>query len=254
FESVWQLAAERPPGGVRLTLDTRQFRDAASGSKLGLGSSAALAVALSAWLAPGGRNALLSDALDAHRIFQGGEGSGVDIACAVHGGVIAYYRDNELCESLAWPQGLQVVLLWSGTPSATPDRIKRLQARLGDPQRHASLELLCDASRDLLACWRRGDSRALLAQFARYSTTLHRFDRDQGLGIYSAGHAELRAAAEDFAVVYKPCGAGGGDTGIALATDAAALETFAVAARHHGFVTLDVRLGDPGVTLDGRQT
>lgn len=253
FASVWQVAAERAQNGTRLTLDTRSFRDAASGSKFGLGSSAALAVALSALLAPRDSDSLLRDALAAHRMFQGGAGSGVDIACAVHGGVIACHRDGEFCEALAWPQGLHAALLWSGTPAATPAKLHRLQERLEDPARHASLARLCDESRELLTCWKQDDSRALFAQFGRYSAALHGFDSDQKLGIYSAGHAGLHAAADHAEVVYKPCGAGGGDVGVALATDAAALERFLTTAGRHGFVILDVRLGAPGVKFHGRQ-
>jgi len=47
-EQVWRAAAARPRQALSLTLDTRAFRDRQSSIKLGIGSSAALAVALTA--------------------------------------------------------------------------------------------------------------------------------------------------------------------------------------------------------------
>jgi phosphomevalonate kinase len=42
-------------------------------------------------------------------------------------------------------------------------------------------------------------------------------------------------------VTYKPCGAGGGDIGIALATDADRPQGFGQAATQSGFTLLDLR-------------
>ena len=67
-------------------------------SKLGLGSSAAVTVALASALAgaaghaelTGDRARWLRELLSIHQRFQGGRGSGVDLAAAIHGGVIGY--------------------------------------------------------------------------------------------------------------------------------------------------------------------
>ena len=48
----------------------------------------------------------MSEALLAHRAFQGGAGSGVDVATAVHGGLIEFEMKTQLVTSLAWPAGL----------------------------------------------------------------------------------------------------------------------------------------------------
>jgi phosphomevalonate kinase len=78
-EEVWRSfdSAEWP--ALNLVIDTQQFCDPDTGQKLGLGSSAAVAVALSAAL---GKYASLNSnngrtAMDAHDRFQDGRGSGV---------------------------------------------------------------------------------------------------------------------------------------------------------------------------------
>ncbi|EIL96926.1 hypothetical protein UUA_16568, partial [Rhodanobacter thiooxydans LCS2] len=50
-------------------------------------------------------------------------------------------------------------------------------------------------------------------------------------------------------VVYKTCGAGGGDIGIALATDTARLQAFRQAASAAGFPVLDLHPAAAGVQV-----
>jgi phosphomevalonate kinase len=51
-------------------------------------------------------------------------------------------------------------------------------------------------------------------------------------------------------VVYKPCGAGGGDIGIAVDTDADGLDAFTALAIDAGFVPLDLQMDNSGVTVE----
>ena len=55
--------------------------------------------------------------------------------------------------------------------------------------------------------------------------------------------------AESRNIVYKPCGAGGGDIGIALATDSAQLNTFVERAAESGFRHLDFDIDMTGVKI-----
>ena len=92
------------PAGRDFTLDTAAF--IVDGRKLGIGSSAALTVALVAALQQG--RDIFQDALQAHRRFQRGAGSGVDVAAAVTGGLIEYCMQDCRVERLDWPDGLVV--------------------------------------------------------------------------------------------------------------------------------------------------
>ena len=103
------------PGSERkfsARLDTTAF--AVRGRKLGIGSSAAIAVALAAALDPGGQSTL-ENAFAAHARLQGGLGSGIDVATSVSGGLIGFRRGAAIT-NLEWPRGLSYALLWSGIP------------------------------------------------------------------------------------------------------------------------------------------
>jgi phosphomevalonate kinase len=243
LEHVWRAAGADPAGAVELVLDTRGFFDPATGAKLGFGSSAALCVALVAVLAgpAAGRDAVQRAALAAHRDFQRGRGSGVDVAAAVHGGVLAFRRDGPRVERLAWPAGLEACLLWSGRAAATADRIGQF-SRVPAQARQALLA----AAEDACGEWAHGALSALSA----WSEALWTFGRESGLGIFAAGHEALYAEARRRGIVYKPCGAGGGDVGAAFAPEVAPLEAFAAWAAEHGFRRLTAARDDTGVAME----
>lgn len=80
-----------------ITIDTSRFFDPETGRKLGFGSSGAAVVLLTAALLQltgvdplQNRNTLLSVAVRAHRAFQGGKGSGYDVACSTMGGMLRF--------------------------------------------------------------------------------------------------------------------------------------------------------------------
>jgi len=250
FETLWKHChrAGRPP--LAVSIDTRPFFAAEGGGKLGFGSSAAVAVALSAALQaldadpgpPGSR------ALPAHREFQGGRGSGIDVATSLAGGLVAFRRGAT--ETLDWPAGLHYRFLWSGRSANTADRIGRLGA--GDArQTETSIHALCQAAEATMADWRSGDGASVVAVMRRYVTALRRFSAELDLGIFDAGHAELADLAAGDGIVYKPCGAGGGDIGVVLALGAPAIEEFCRQAAPLGFRGLDVALDTHGLTIDG---
>jgi phosphomevalonate kinase len=176
-------------------------------------------------------------ALAAHSAWQGGRGSGVDVAAAVHGGTLAYRATpGAAIEALRWPKGLRHALLWSGRPAGTRDRIGAFRK---SAVRHGAAASLRQAAEEALHTWRRGDAVAILDGLSRYVTTLAAFDVDRDLGIFDAGHRELAGMAGG-QVVYKPCGAGGGDIGIALALKDDDLDRFVEKAQALGFERLDV--------------
>ncbi len=246
FEAVW--AVSQPAitnGAVAISLDTAAFRDLASGSKIGLGSSAALAAALATALhALGGANAT-GAAHAGHRRFQGGAGSGVDVACSLAGGVIEYRMANRQAAPLAWPAGLHCSVLWSGVAAGTRDRL----ARFGSQPDSRSRRDLGEASNAVAREFERGDATAVFEAIADYTRMLRRFDDAHGLGIFDAGHAQLADSATGADVVYKPCGAGGGDIGVVLATSGASLASFEQMAARAGFARLGLSVDPRGAEL-----
>ncbi len=210
------IAASGLESGSRLSLelDTQDFIEA--GTKIGIGSSAALTVALLAAL----RNStdVLDVACDAHRRLQKGVGSGIDIATAVHGGLIEF-RGGEVM-SLDWPEGLACRFVWTGTAASTQEKLRRLAAA----DRLDSRAELARAAAEVAAAWRSAD--AVLEAYPAYIDSLRRFSVDHGLGIFDAGHEALAQKASAAGLVYKPCGAGGGDVGVLLGRSGQALDAF----------------------------
>lgn len=250
LECVWRQAGITKRGGLSITLDTSAFFDTTSGSKLGLGSSAALATALASALTslrPGSRS-IESLAVEAHRDFQQGAGSGIDIATAIHGGVIEY-QIGQPATVLRWPGDLAYQLLWSAEPAATAEKLHRLAERPALP----SGDRLAGLSHEVTGAWKKGDITGLLSTLQDYVSALEKFSVDQGLGIFEAGHQELADKAKSNpTIVYKPCGAGGGDIGIVLGESVQDVDLFTVQAVKAGFIALDTALDVDGVVTEDK--
>lgn len=236
LDAVFAALARAPESPVALTLDTTLFSDA--GGKLGLGSSAALAVAASGALttwSTGSCDDLHETAAAAHRELQGGRGSGVDVATAVHGGLIQYRMPDDVAD-LAWPRGLHARVLSSGVPASTTAKLDRLAAADRDPSRQA-LAAKAAAAAD---AWRSADCDAVLASTAAFAASLAAFSEAHDLGVFASGHERLWMLAQSQGLVYKPCGAGGGDAGVVLGRDPEELAAFADAAIRLGFRDLSM--------------
>jgi phosphomevalonate kinase len=250
-EEVWKsfTGVRWPP--LELVIDTREFYDAATGLKLGLGSSAAVSVALAAALQKycgSGRDA--GDiAMTAHDRFQGGRGSGIDVATCWHGGVILYRRAGTEARQLGWPAGLHYRFLWSGQAAVTAEKLAKLSERTGQAAASESMNRLTGHAENISAAWSLGDGGQVLEAFPAYVDALRQFSVDHDLGIFDAGHEELAQQANDNGIVYKPCGAGAGDIGIVLAACEHAVDEFCEQVRQQDFHVLDIALDNQGVSF-----
>ncbi len=97
--------------------------------------------------------------------------------------------------------------------------------------------------------WAGGSATTVLEEYREYITVLREFSDDHQLGIFDAGHAALTASAADAGLVYKPCGAGGGDIGILLADDPASADEFVTESLPGDFRLLDIGIDDQGVQV-----
>jgi phosphomevalonate kinase len=237
-----------------LRLDTRDFRDRASGKKLGIGSSAALATALTSALVASQASTLdvRSVAAAAHRAYQSGTGSGVDIASSFTGGTLRFENGNQpSIRTVNWPAGLEYRVLWSGHPSSTQEKLRRLNSR--DDGDETMIALVAAASR-VAELWEGGAAESVMVGLRDYVVQLQRFSAAHKIGVFDAGHQELLAPAAARELVYKPCGAGGGDIGIVLGTNADELQAFCRYAHGAGFTDLELAVGARGVALGSQGT
>ncbi|MGB5256049.1 MAG: hypothetical protein WBN44_02250 [Woeseiaceae bacterium] len=243
-DAAWRTLRKNDSGFLSIELDSRAFFDARSGSKVGLGSSAALTVALTAALTESPE--LLDNAIRVHKLFQSDAGSGVDIATSAHGGLLEYRMQGATIAPCQWPDGLECRLVWTGVPAATTGKL----ARFDKGGRRASLDKLVSASTAMAQAWRSAEE--VLAQFPAYVQALAEFSDDYDLGIFDAGHAKLTSQAKAEGLVYKPCGAGGGDVGILLGTKREQLDEFLVEHAEPGCRVLECGLETSGVALERR--
>lgn len=225
-------------------------------SKLGLGSSAALTVALAGGLAalmerPAPPAARL---IAAHRRMQDGRGSGLDIAASLHGGSILYRLVNEQPQitAIPWLAPLHFACAWSGKSASTAVFLRGLAAwRQRDEARYSALIGDLGACAQAAARAMAADAVAdLLSALAAYGAILGRLGAASGLDIVSAEHLALARLAHDCGVIYKTCGAGGGDLGIGISDDPERIAAFRQRVARAGLRTLDLQIDPSGLRVN----
>jgi len=254
------LEESLPP--VALELCSRNFysnENAGVPQKIGIGSSAAMSVALTSALQSYlGHEPTFALCLDAHRRFQHGKGSGIDVATSWFGGVIGmqpHGGDVPAITQLSWPQGLHVVPVWTGESASTTSLLQRLElfkAHSGDAC-HRMMQRLVVASEAACKHWQAGDADAVIFALDEFGSLLRELDAAAGIGIWSECHTSLDEIARKVGVGYKPSGAGGGDFGLAFSGDASLLQDF-VAQVDSGLVAQPGKLewADRGLVINGK--
>lgn len=255
------------------------YRD---GQKLGLGSSAASAVALTAAVLnlrelETSRQRVFQDAARAHRRWQGGRGSGSGLAAATWGGWQGYRLsdpDSNLSGLLS-DAGQTTDAARASSPDSG-DAIEREEFTAVDglrwdivslPSRattrsfleaveRAAVEAedvvtevfaaLADIGRRGQSSFRQNDRTRILELVRRADDAMERLGELAGVPIVTEEHRELRRAADKFGLVVKPSGAGGGDISLVAGPDDADWEAFRRDLSSN-VALLDVKLGAPGV-------
>ena len=251
--------------GLEIRLDTAAFQTERNGRtmKLGLGSSAAVLVALTgavlaAWNLSPTADELRRICCAAHRILQSGSGSGVDVVTSVNGGVVGVWpgpaQSAPEVLGLSWPTGVHVLPIWSGDSASTQKMLRRYEAYQSGNSRafQAHMAGLRSAAETAMAGWRNGDAPQVLQAVGDYDRALQAFDRDAGIGIYTVRHQDLRRLCEDSGAQYKVSGAGGGDFGLAWAGSAAVIEAVRLAAETAGYRVLDAPAAVSGLEVSER--
>ncbi|MDO4610028.1 phosphomevalonate kinase [Corynebacterium sp.] len=241
--------------------------DAETGRKYGLGSSGAVVVAVvdavtRALGVPLDAMGRFRAAMSA-TVLAGAAGSGGDIACAAHGGVVAYRRPDPdalrarvLSDPVAaalepWPDGevrriavapsVRLLVGWTGRPADTGDQLARAGRRTPDPgARRAFVASASGAAADLSDALEAGDATAVADAVLRARAALADHAADRGTVIETPQLTALADAAWACGAPGKSSGAGGGDCGIALDCGGADVAKLHARWRDAGVTPLDL--------------
>lgn len=269
LEVAWQWYREQEVAfpAFELDISTSEFFTA-NGQKLGLGSSAAVTVAILAGLLknliPGEPKSspyvesLLLAALQAHQRAQGRMGSGVDIAASTLGRSLVYRMPpipNTLpatLEYVAIPMDLHMVFVWTGQSAATMKMLRRIETfRQQCPEEHAQLfaELMALSEQGAEAFVHQ-QVEAFLQIVERYYQMLVKLTEKSQAPIISGIHRDIAQRLQKRGVAYKPSGAGGGDFGIVFSADLAEIEQVRKILTSAGYHLFDFAIDAEGVLIN----
>ncbi|OQX89065.1 hypothetical protein B6D60_00100 [candidate division KSB1 bacterium 4484_87] len=246
-----------------ILLDTDAFFHKNRSIKLGLGSSAALTVALVAGLIAGsGQSVIENDqlfraAMQAHRAAQGNVGSGIDIAASIFGGILSYQIDphaenlNPQIKQLKMPSNLFMVPVWVGKCSSTSQFVKLFyDFKNKDKRKFAKLvtemKFVADAGKQ---AFRKQDISGFLDSINQYNLLMKKLGEDINAPIVSEEHLRMANLASEIGVAYKPSGAGGGDIGLCFADSEEKFSDLKKASKAAGFEPLDLNFESSGIHI-----
>jgi phosphomevalonate kinase len=236
----------------------------AGSAKLGLGSSAAVlcawAAALSAYARASGIETpqlQVAELIDLHRRFQGGKGSGLDVAASYTGGAITFSLDAAglpQIGSVRLPNSVGFAGIFAGRSASTPGLVAHYRAWRRDRPREAEalmrrLAALAEAG---CAALLGNDAAQWLDAFAAYGGGLQELGHAIGADIVTAEHRAIGAEAQRHGVAYKVSGAGGGDLGLACGADSERLAAFRQSVHDRGFRVINVSLAEHGLLVAPR--
>lgn len=259
IDALLQAADFRPSWPAwSATIDSSVFY--ADGLKLGLGSSAAALVAFAgvSWTAAGtpGQPGL-SALVHCHRAFQGGAGSGVDVAAALLGGSLEFTL-NEDAEarigSVRLPKSVGFAGVFTGESASTPGLVGRYRrcVDLGSRRVSELRQRMSAVASDGCAAVIEDDDKAFVAAIDAYGRCLAELGQEMGADLVTAAHRQIGDLAGEMGLAYKISGAGGGDIGIACGLDMDALQSFSDKATENGFRAVPLTVDEQGLRVEER--
>lgn len=271
-ESIWRAWGPKTcPSAFLLEINTAALFDEL-GSKLGLGSSAAVAVLLSGLAQQVGVSR--EEALEAQqsldlrawhhrlwRLHQGGRGSGLDLASVLAGGLIVYTQPRSVdggpnamanWSSLTWPKSLYGRIVWTGNSASTADMLEAYRAwRARAPKPFdAFMRELGQSAEMVIDALRRGDINAFLEGFTDYGARMGTMGGLIQRCVVTPAHEALAELAKAEQVGYKPSGAGGGDIGVMLSPDPDRLAHLADKIEAMGMTSIELEVDTNGWQLE----
>lgn len=208
------------PEHAELELDSNTFFEGSE--KLGIGSSAAILVALAEALGHVAKHCYTTERLIAfHNSLHGKNGSGLDVVAARLGGLSRF--QNGAGVRVEPPSGLHMRFVFSGTSTSTEPMLRRFRSLV---ERRPHKEIVRWQTLATTVANSLDNVGLFLRNLKELNELVFNFDKATNLGIYGDTHQAALEIANRAGILYKPCGAGGGDTGVALSDNVKALETF----------------------------
>lgn len=246
----------------KIEIDTGAFYLENQNTKLGLGSSAALSVALIyallkfAEISHADKIAIFRQALRAHYRAQGKLGSGIDIAASTFGGALQYQitpnnPQNAFIEPLEMPANLSMLAVWSGKPASTTELVSRVNA-FRKQNRKAYQQIIAqmsDISQDGCLAIANSEVDRFLDCVQTYYALMDELGQKSYAEIITPAHREIARLCQQTGSYYKPSGAGGGDLGLVFADDIEKLEATAELLAKSGYMPIDIGIDFEGVRL-----
>jgi phosphomevalonate kinase len=256
-DAVLAEAGAAPPWPAwQASIDSSGFYRGAT--KLGLGSSAAATVAFAgACRAAAGLAGPpeLPSLIRCHRRFQGGSGSGIDVAAALAGGTVRFSlgASGEVrSDSVRLPEGVGFACVFAGGSASTPGLVGKYRqwTASGSVRTAALRQRMIDVANGGCVATHERDGAALVAAIDDYGRCLAQLGHEIGADLVTEPHARIGRLAGKFGLAYKVSGAGGGDVGIACGLDGTALRAFATQATNDGWQVIPLSSDEPGLRIE----
>jgi phosphomevalonate kinase len=168
----------------------------------------------------------------------------------LYGGAVVYelLDDGPRVGHLVLPSELCYRFVWSGKPASTSGYLQKLARwkeekgiiynSLVDNMRRVSSSAIAAAGDD--------DCDRFLDAVNEYARCLDNLGEQTEIEIYSPPHRALSLLAIDSGLVYKPCGAGGGDLGVVMGTGDDSINRFIAQAEEAGYPSIDISIDPKG--------
>ena len=243
--------------GGDLHVDSSDMSLAHGEAKLGVGSSAAVAVTLVAGFGaslaaePFSKETIFKVADDAHREFQAGRGSGIDIAAATYGGCLRFHRPLDrpaAIESVSWPDAWQWIVVGTGKSASTSYFLQRLSELKEDSSSvyHARMQTLKGLGERVI----QEPGLNWIDWSLEWCSALAALGDAIGAKIMSDEHNLHLNVARRLGFGYKPSGAGGGDAGFFLVPVSKPLDEILPLLRDEGVHILGLQAEGQGVHVE----
>ncbi|MEM7677574.1 MAG: hypothetical protein AAF449_16365, partial [Myxococcota bacterium] len=182
-------------------VDTSTFVDPDRG-KLGVGSSAAVAVVTAALGTGRGDESTFKAALEGHRDANDGQGSGIDVAASFYGGVIATRaQPNEVHPCPSRIRNLHLSVLYAGAPASTKSLVAACRA---SAEWSKWMNVLGPLAEQGVDAWYKQDQTRFMGIIARYGRAMAQMGRDAGVEIVTDTIQAIMDAAAKTGGAAKP--------------------------------------------------